>query len=162
GIRDYKVTEFRRVLFRSTVHVGGAEMDEALDWSRDGGCHQVLRAADIDAGDLIDRGPIGYQRAAVEDDAAAIDGAEQRLGSLQVTHDDVDVQCGQLRGVTGGPHQAPHLPPVPHQPLSEVAADEPARAGDQAVSRLMRTGACRPAHLSEAAARRRIVARAIS
>ena len=78
------------------------------------------------------RRPVGHHRAAVQNVPAARGRAGERIRVLQVADRELDAEPLEQRGVAARPHQAPHLPALRDQPLREMAADEAARAGDQA------------------------------
>ena len=83
--------------------------------------------------DLLHRGPVGDQRAAVEHVAAALGGAERASArSVRSPDGDLDAEPVEQRRVAGRAHQAAHPMALRDQPLRQVPADEAGRARDQA------------------------------
>src|SRR3954454_24878425 len=113
------------------VDVRGAEMDEALHRGVDGSGEQAPRALDIYAPDLLDRGPVRDERAAVHHGAAALRGAPERRSARQIADDELDIEFAQRRVVAARAHETTHAVPSPGQPLHQAPADESGRPGDQ-------------------------------
>src|SRR5581483_12217578 len=99
-------------------------------------------------------------------DVAAAHRRSQRFAHLEVTDHQLDAEALELRGVTRCANKAPYPATLAHETGCDAPADEPAGARDQAClgARGVRAVRCarRCAHRRRAAARRRIVAEAMS
>ena len=114
-----------------TVYVGRAEMHETLDRCVDRRCQQIAGARDVGLCDLAGGCPIGHQRAAVKNVAAAVHRTSKRGRVRQVADGELDVQLLEPSRVAALAYEAAHRMPFAHQSFGQVPADKTAGAQDQ-------------------------------